>query len=62
MLCYICSITGENKHYGTPTNPSIPTRMPGGSSSGAAVAVASELVNFALGKYLSFKSCGKKSF
>lgn len=43
------SITGENKHYGTPTNPSIPTRMPGGSSSGAAVAVASELVNFALG-------------
>lgn len=43
------SITGENKHYGTPTNPSIATQMPGGSSSGAAVAVAAELVDFALG-------------
>lgn len=42
-------ITGENKHYGTPTNPSIATRMPGGSSSGAAVAVAAELMDFALG-------------
>ena len=43
------SITGENKHYGTPTNPSIATQMPGGSSSGAAVAVVAELVAFALG-------------
>ncbi|KAJ7522780.1 hypothetical protein O6H91_18G026100 [Diphasiastrum complanatum] len=43
------SINGENKHYGTPTNPAAPTRIPGGSSSGSAVAVAAELVNFALG-------------
>ncbi|KAH9320514.1 hypothetical protein KI387_015153, partial [Taxus chinensis] len=42
------SITGENKHYGTPTNPAIASRIPGGSSSGSAVAVAAELVDFAL--------------
>ncbi|KAK9215507.1 hypothetical protein WN944_007512 [Citrus x changshan-huyou] len=33
------SINGENKHYGTPTNPWAPDRVPGGSSSGSAVAV-----------------------
>ncbi|XP_057446926.1 translocon at the outer membrane of chloroplasts 64-like [Lotus japonicus] len=42
-------ISGENKQYGTPTNPAVPARVPGGSSSGAAVAVASNLVDFALG-------------
>ncbi|KAM7478972.1 hypothetical protein LguiA_027185 [Lonicera macranthoides] len=42
-------ITGENVHYGTPTNPQMPSHIPGGSSSGSAVAVASELVDFALG-------------
>lgn len=42
-------ITGENVHYGTPTNPKMPSHIPGGSSSGSAVAVASELVHFALG-------------
>ncbi|CAK9174032.1 unnamed protein product [Ilex paraguariensis] len=42
-------ITGENLHYGTPTNPQMPSHIPGGSSSGSAVAVASELVDFALG-------------
>ncbi|KAA3482544.1 outer envelope protein 64, mitochondrial-like [Gossypium australe] len=42
-------ITGENKHYGTPTNPNMPSNVPGGSSSGSAVAVAAELVDFALG-------------
>ncbi|XP_059648058.1 outer envelope protein 64, mitochondrial [Cornus florida] len=42
-------ITGENTHYGTPTNPQMPSHIPGGSSSGSAVAVASELVDFALG-------------
>ncbi|GAV58839.1 Amidase domain-containing protein/TPR_2 domain-containing protein/TPR_11 domain-containing protein [Cephalotus follicularis] len=40
---------GENKHYGTPTNPAAPSRLPGGSSSGAAVAVAANLVDFSLG-------------
>ncbi|KAI9177878.1 hypothetical protein LWI28_020220 [Acer negundo] len=42
-------ITGENKHYGTPTNPLMPSHIPGGSSSGSAVAVATEIVDFALG-------------
>jgi len=31
---------GINPHYGTPANPADPTRIPGGSSSGAAVSVA----------------------
>ncbi|KAF9671309.1 hypothetical protein SADUNF_Sadunf12G0034000 [Salix dunnii] len=43
------SIHGENKHYGTPTNPAVPARVPGGSCSGAAVAVAANLVDFSLG-------------
>ncbi|XP_031500209.1 amidase 1 [Nymphaea colorata] len=43
------SINGENKHYGTPTNPSAPMRVPGGSSSGSGVAVAAKLVDFSLG-------------
>ncbi|XP_055809371.1 outer envelope protein 64, mitochondrial isoform X2 [Solanum dulcamara] len=42
-------ITGENVHYGTPTNPKLPSHIPGGSSSGSAVAVAAERVDFALG-------------
>ncbi|XP_021294952.1 outer envelope protein 64, mitochondrial [Herrania umbratica] len=42
-------VTGENKHYGTPTNPNMASNVPGGSSSGSAVAVAAELVDFALG-------------
>ncbi|GMY20423.1 amidase 1-like [Fagus crenata] len=40
---------GENKHYGTPRNPCVPDRVPGGSSSGSAVAVGAKLVDFALG-------------
>lgn len=43
------SLNGENVHYGTPINPKAPDRIPGGSSSGSAVAVAGELVDFALG-------------
>lgn len=43
------SLTGENAHYGTPINPRCPERVPGGSSSGSAVAVASGRVDFALG-------------
>jgi Asp-tRNA(Asn)/Glu-tRNA(Gln) amidotransferase A subunit family amidase len=43
------SLNGENVHYGTPTNPRAPGRIPGGSSSGSAVAVAGGLVGFALG-------------
>ena len=42
-------IFGENMHYGTPVNPRAPGRVPGGSSSGSASAVAGGLVDFALG-------------
>jgi len=43
------SVNGENVHYGTPINPRAPGRIPGGSSSGSAAAVAGGLVDFALG-------------
>ncbi|MGQ3674919.1 amidase [Xanthobacter sp. TB0139] len=43
------SLTGENTHYGTPLNSAAPDRVPGGSSSGSAAAVAAGLVDFALG-------------
>lgn len=42
------SILGENLHYGTPLNTRLPDRVPGGSSSGSAAAVAAGLVDFAL--------------
>jgi amidase len=42
-------ILGVNCHYGTPVNPRAPDRVPGGSSSGSASAVAGGLVDFALG-------------
>ncbi len=42
-------IFGENAHYGTPRNPRAADRVPGGSSSGSASAVAGRLVDFALG-------------
>jgi amidase len=43
------SLLGENFFYGTPLNPRAPDRVPGGSSSGSASAVACGLVDFALG-------------
>jgi amidase len=43
------SLTGQNAHYGTPLNPAAPDRLPGGSSSGSASAVAAGDVDFALG-------------
>lgn len=43
------STLGENFFYGTPMNPKAPDRIPGGSSSGSASAVACGLVDFALG-------------
>ena len=43
------SLDGENFFYGTPLNPRIPDRVPGGSSSGSASAVACGLADFALG-------------
>jgi amidase len=43
------SLLGENHHYGTPLNPAATRRVPGGSSSGSASAVACGLVDFAIG-------------
>ncbi|KAJ1389291.1 Amidase signature domain [Sesbania bispinosa] len=43
------SIKGENIHYGTPRNPCVEDRVPGGSSSGSAVAVGAKLVDFSIG-------------
>jgi len=43
------SLHGENHFYGAPLNPRAPERVPGGSSSGSASAVACGLADFALG-------------
>lgn len=43
------SLLGMNAHYGTPINSAAPLRIPGGSSSGSAAAVAANLVDFAIG-------------
>jgi amidase len=42
-------ILGENAHDGTPLNSAAPDRVPGGSSSGSASAVAAGICDFALG-------------
>jgi amidase len=44
-----CGMFGMNPHFGTPINPRAPARVPGGSSSGSASAVAAHLCDFALG-------------
>jgi amidase len=41
--------TGVNPHYGTPVNPLDPRRIPGGSSSGSAVAVATGEADVGIG-------------
>jgi amidase len=46
-LCF--GSTGVNLHYGTPVNPLDPRRVPGGSSSGSAVAVATGLADVGIG-------------
>ncbi|SFU61905.1 amidase [Polaromonas sp. YR568] len=43
------SVLGINAHYGTPENPRSPGRIPGGSSSGSAVAVAGGHADIAIG-------------
>lgn len=43
------SLSGTNVHYGTPNNPAAAGRIPGGSSSGSASAVAGGVVDLALG-------------
>ncbi|MEP6831887.1 MAG: amidase [Gemmatimonas sp.] len=56
------SLTGENAHYGTPTNVAAPGRVPGGSSSGSAAAVAAKLVDFAIGSDTGGSVRGPASF
>ncbi len=46
---FFYSISGANAHYGTPANPRAPSRLPGGSSSGSAVACAAGACDLALG-------------
>ena len=49
-LCELCwSASGVNPWSGTPVNPADPRRVPGGSSSGSAVAVAAGEADVALG-------------
>ena len=43
------SLSGTNHHYGTPRNPAAPGRVPGGSSSGSASAVALGIAEIAIG-------------
>lgn len=43
------SLTGDNAHYGAPPNPAAPHRIPGGSSSGPATAVALGHASIGLG-------------
>jgi aspartyl-tRNA(Asn)/glutamyl-tRNA(Gln) amidotransferase subunit A len=42
-------ITSDNPHFGAVRNPHDPSRIPGGSSGGSGVAVAADLVFFAMG-------------
>jgi aspartyl-tRNA(Asn)/glutamyl-tRNA(Gln) amidotransferase subunit A len=49
MSEFAFSGVGSNPHYGTPGNPANRTRVPGGSSSGAAVSVADRMAVAALG-------------
>jgi aspartyl-tRNA(Asn)/glutamyl-tRNA(Gln) amidotransferase subunit A len=49
MTEFAFSGIGVNPHYGTPRNPYDRTRVPGGSSSGAAVAVADNFCDISVG-------------
>lgn len=56
------SLMGINAHYGTPLNSAAPDRVPGGSSSGSAAAVAAGAVDFALGTDTGGSVRGPASF
>ncbi|MDC0093680.1 amidase family protein [Alphaproteobacteria bacterium] len=46
---FFYSVIGENTHYGTPTNLNAPNCVPGGSSSGSAAALTTNLYDFSIG-------------
>jgi len=46
---FACGSSGESSAYGVTDNPAAPGRIPGGSSSGSAVAVAADMCDIALG-------------
>ena len=46
---FFYSLIGENGHYGTPTNLNAPSCVPGGSSSGSAAALTTDLYDFSIG-------------
>ena len=46
---FAIGVSGSNDYFGTPINPVAKDRVPGGSSSGSAVAVALDLADVALG-------------
>ncbi|RJS44990.1 allophanate hydrolase [Nocardioides cavernaquae] len=46
---FATGLNGTRSPYGVPVNPQVPGLIPGGSSSGSAVAVAAGLVSFSIG-------------
>ena len=46
---FFYSLIGENGHYGTPINLNAPSCVPGGSSSGSAAALTTDLYDFSIG-------------
>ena len=46
---FFYSLIGENSHYGTPNNLNAPGCVPGGSSSGSAAALTTNLYDFSIG-------------
>ncbi len=46
---FATGLVGVRSPYGVPRNPIAPDRVPGGSSSGSAVALSEQLVSFSLG-------------